>query len=257
MVQQAWPDLLRSRPGTSWGSHCNMTSHLPTLSIIIPALNEAEALPRLLERLAPARARGAEIIVVDGGSSDDSVALAEAAGARVIASERGRAQQLQAGIDASAGEALWLLHADSQIDPFSDQHIVWSLAEYGRLWGWFSLRLDSRQWLLRVVARAINIRSRLSGIATGDQGIFVLRRALDRIGGVPMQSLMEDVELCLRLKELGPPEVLLKRITTSARHWQRRGVLRTMLLMWRLRLAYALGADPADLALRYRASSGR
>ncbi len=234
-----------------------MTAHIPTLSIIIPALDEAEALPRLLEQLAPARERGAEIIVVDGGSQDDTVALAEAGGARVVQAERGRARQLQAGIDASSGEALWLLHADSDIDPFSDQHIVWNLAEYGRLWGWFSLRLASTQWLLRVVARAINVRSRLSGIATGDQGIFVLRTALARIGGLPMQPLMEDVELCVRLRELGPPQVLLKRITTSARHWQRRGVLRTMLLMWRLRLAYALGADPAALAERYRASSGR
>jgi len=233
-----------------------MADHVPTLSIIIPALDEAEALPRLLEQLAPARERGAEIIVVDGGSSDDTVALAEAAGARMVHAERGRAQQLQAGIDASAGEALWLLHADSDIDPFADQHIVWNLAEYGRLWGWFSLRLDSRQWLLRVVARAINIRSRLSGIATGDQGIFVLRAALERSGGVPMQPLMEDVELCVRLNELGPPQVLLKRITSSARHWQRRGVLPTILLMWRLRLAYAMGADPADLAKRYRVSSG-
>ena len=234
-----------------------MGSRVPTLSIIIPALDEAEALPRLLEQLAPARERGAEIIVVDGGSSDDTVTLAEAAGVRIVHAERGRARQLQAGIDVSSGEALWLLHADSSIDPFSDQHIVWNLSEYGRLWGWFSLRLDSRQWLLRVVPRAINIRSRLSGIATGDQGIFVLRSALARIGGVPMQPLMEDVELCIRLRELGPPQVLLKRITTSARHWQRRGVLRTIVLMWRLRLAYALGADPADLDQRYRASSGR
>lgn len=234
-----------------------MTSRVPTLSIIIPALDEAEALPRLLEQLAPARERGAEIIVVDGGSRDDTVALAAAGGARVVHAERGRASQLQAGVEASSGEALWLLHADSDIDPFSDQHIIWNLAEYGRLWGWFSLRLASGQWLLRVVARAINVRSRLSGIATGDQGIFVLRSALARIGGVPMQPLMEDVELCRRLKELGPPEVLLKRITTSARHWQRSGVLRTILLMWRLRLAYALGADPAELAQRYRASSGR
>jgi len=234
-----------------------MASNLPTLSIIIPVLDEAEILPRLLEQLAAARERGAEIIVVDGGSRDDSVALAEAGGAKVVHAERGRALQLQAGVDASSGEALWLLHADSDIDPLSDQHIVWSLAEYGRLWGWFSLRLASRSWLLRAVARAINVRSRLTGIATGDQGIFVLRSALLRIGGLPMQPLMEDVELCVRLKGLGPPQVLLKRITTSARHWQRRGVLPTVLLMWRLRLAYALGADPADLALRYRASSGR
>ncbi len=234
-----------------------MPPHVPSLSIIIPALNEAEALPRLLEQLAGARARGAEVIVVDGGSEDDTVARARAAGVTVIESGRGRARQLQAGVDASSGEALWLLHADSDIDPLSDQHITWGLAESGRLWGWFSLRLTGRHPLLRVVARAINVRSRLSGIATGDQGIFVLRRALGCICGVPQQPLMEDVELSVRLRDLSPPLVLLKRITTSARHWERRGVMRTILLMWRLRFAYALGASPEALADRYRASSGR
>ncbi|TVS14921.1 MAG: glycosyltransferase [Gammaproteobacteria bacterium] len=234
-----------------------MPLHVPSLSIIIPALNEAEALPRLLEQLAGARERGAEVIVVDGGSEDDSVAQARAAGVTVIEAGRGRARQLQAGVDASSGEALWLLHADSDIDPLSDQHIIWGLAESGRLWGWFSLRLTGPHPLLRVVARAINVRSRLSGIATGDQGIFVLRRALARICGVPQQPLMEDVELSLRLRELCPPLVLLKRITTSARHWERRGVLRTILLMWRLRFAYAMGVSTEVLAERYRASSGR
>ncbi len=234
-----------------------MTSKLSSLSIVIPALNEGEALPPLLEQLAGARERGAEVIVVDGGSEDDTVALARACGVRVIEAPRGRATQLQAGIDASAGEVLWLLHADSDIDPLSDQHILWGLAESGRPWGWFSLRLSGRHPLLRVVARMINVRSRLSGIATGDQGIFGMRWALERIGGVPQQALMEDVELSVRLRRIGPPLVLLKRITSSSRHWERRGVLRTILLMWRLRLAYAMGASTEVLAERYRAASGR
>lgn len=234
-----------------------MTTELPSLSIVIPVLNEAEALPPLLEQLAGARERGAEVIVVDGGSDDGTVAIARAAGVRVIEASRGRATQLQAGIDASAGEVLWLLHADSDIDPLSDQHMRWGLMESGRPWGWFSLRLSGRHPLLRLVARMINVRSRLSGIATGDQGIFVTRWALERIGGVPQQALMEDVELSVRLQRIGPPLVLLKRITSSSRHWERRGVLRTILLMWRLRLAYALGASPEVLAERYRAASGR
>lgn len=234
-----------------------MASRVPRLSVIIPVLDEAEALPRLLEQLEGARERGAEIVVVDGGSGDDTVAIARAAGVTVVESERGRARQLQAGVDATRGDALWLLHADSQVDPLSDQHIVWALAESGRLWGWFSVRIDSRNPVLRLVARLMNVRARLTCIATGDQGIFVLRRALARIGGIPDQPLMEDVELSSRLGELCPPLVLLKRVTTSARHWKRAGVLRTILLMWRLRLAYALGAPAENLAERYRASSGR
>jgi rSAM/selenodomain-associated transferase 2 len=222
--------------------------------VVIPALNEAEALPRLLPQLAPARSRGAEIVVVDGGSTDGTVAAAEAAGVRVVASAPGRARQLQAGIDASAGEALWLLHADSSIDPFSDQHLRWALANSGRPWGRFSVRLSGKHPLLRVVERAMNVRSRLTGIATGDQGIFLLRSALEASGGIPQQALMEDVELSRRLKRLAPPLCLWKRVTTSSRRWEAHGVLRTIVLMWRLRLAYFLGTDPETLAGRWRRS---
>lgn len=223
----------------------------PSLSIVLPVLDEAERLPRLLEQLVPARERGAEVVVVDGGSRDRSVALAEAAGVRVIRTGRGRALQMQAGVDASSGEAIWLLHADSDIDPFSDQHIVWALAETGRLWGRFSVRLAGRSPLLRLVGRSMNVRSRLTGIATGDQGIFVLREALERIGGIPRQALMEDVELSIRLRRICPPICLPKRITTSARRWEEQGVLRTIVLMWSLRLAYWRGVDPELLAERY------
>lgn len=231
-----------------------MSSQVPSLAIVIPALNEANRLPRLLEQLGPARQRGAEVVVVDGGSDDDTVALAQAAGVRVVSASPGRARQQQAGVDATLGEAIWLLHADSEIDPASDQHIIWALANSGRLWGHFSVRIDGRSPLLRLVARTMNLRSRLTGIATGDQGIFVLRRALSRVGGIPQQPLMEDVELSLRLRERCPPLCLLKRITTSGRRWQQHGVVRTMVLMWRLRLAYALGTPPARLARRYAAS---
>ena len=229
-----------------------MLAAAPSLTIVIPVLNEAERLPRLLRQLAGARERGSEVVVVDGGSTDGTVELAEVAGVTVIRAERGRARQLQAGVDASHGEALWLLHADSLIDPMSDQHIVWGLADSGRLWGRFSIRLSGSHPLLRVVERGMNLRSRLSGIATGDQGIFVERSALARIGGIPDQPLMEDVELSLRLKEICPPLCLLKRVTTSSRRWERHGVVRTILFMWRLRFAYAFGAAPEVLARRYQ-----
>lgn len=229
----------------------------PSLSIVIPALDEARQLPTLLRQLEGARSRGAEVLVVDGGSSDDTVALAEAAGVTVIRAPRGRARQLQAGVDASRGEAIWLLHADSDIDPLSDQHIVWALADSGRLWGRLSVRIGGNHPLLRVVGRAMNLRSRLSGMATGDQGIFVLRSALARIGGIPQQPLMEDIELSRRLKAICPPLCLPKRITTSGRRWLDQGVLRTILLMWSLRFDYWRGVDAGALAERYRRSDDR
>jgi rSAM/selenodomain-associated transferase 2 len=223
--------------------------------VVIPALDEAAALPSLLAQLEGARERGAEVLVVDGGSRDGTPGIARAGGARVIEAPRGRASQLRAGADAARGEVLWFLHADSDIDPLSDQHLLWALDDSCRLWGRFSVRLSGRHPLLRIVERAMNLRSRLSGIATGDQGIFVCREALHRIGGVPDLPLMEDIELSKRLKRLCPPLCLWKRVTTSSRRWERAGVLRTILLMWRLRLAYFLGADPARLALRYRSST--
>jgi rSAM/selenodomain-associated transferase 2 len=233
-----------------------MSIRPPSLSIVIPALNEGERLPALLEQLAGARERGAEVVVVDGGSTDGTRAAAEAAGVRVVDSAPGRARQLAAGVDATAGEAIWLLHADSSIDPLSDQHIVWALANAHRPWGRLSVRLDGDHPLLRVVERAMNLRSRLSGIATGDQGLFVTRALLARVGGVPQQPLMEDVELSRRLKAIAPPICLPKRITTSARRWERHGVLRTIALMWRLRLDYWRGVPPAVLERRWRASDG-
>lgn len=231
-----------------------MPSRPPSLSIVIPCLNEAESLPRLLAQLAAARERGAEVVVVDGGSSDGTARIAEEAGVQVIWSPEGRARQLQAGVDASRGEALWLLHGDSDVDPMSDQHVVWALSNTLRPWGRFSVRINGRHPLLRVVARMMNLRSRLTGIATGDQGIFVLRETLERVGGVPQLPLMEDVELSKRLNALCPPICLLKRVTTSGRRWEHHGVLRTIFLMWRLRFAYWRGVDAAELAPRYRVS---
>lgn len=231
-----------------------MPSRPPSLSIVIPCLNEAERLPQLLEQLAGARARGAEVVVVDGGSTDGTARIAEDAGVQVVWSPAGRARQLQAGVDATRGEALWLLHGDSDIDPMSDQHVIWALANTLRPWGRFSLRIDGRNALLRIVARMVNLRSRLSGIATGDQGIFVLREALERVGGIPQLPIMEDVELSKRLNASCPPICLLKRITTSGRRWEHHGVLRTILLMWRLRFDYWRGVEADTLARRYRSS---
>lgn len=222
-----------------------------TLSIIIPCLNEAGGIVAALERLQPLRRRGVEVIVVDGGSRDGSVALAAPLADRVLTAPRGRASQMNAGAAVAHGELLLFLHADCALPADGDRLIADGLRAGGKRWGRFDIRLAGAHPLLKIVAFMMNWRSRLTGIATGDQGIFVTRGLFADAGGFPAIPLMEDIALSKSLKTFGAPLCLRARITASGRRWDERGVLRTMLLMWRLRLAYFLGADPADLALRY------
>lgn len=224
----------------------------PRVSIILPALNEADALPATLRALAPGRAGGAEVIVVDGGSADETRALAEAGADRVLAGPRGRARQLNAGAGMATGEVLWFLHADTLAPADALDQIASGLAR-GRRWGRFDLRLSGRRrWSLRVVEQGINLRSRLQGLGTGDQGLFVERSLFEALGGFPDQPLMEDLELALRLRRrAGRPACPRGPLVTSSRRWETHGVLRTVFLMWRLRAAYALGADPRHLHRRY------
>lgn len=222
------------------------------LSIIIPVLNEVEAIAPLLARLAPLRARRAQIIVVDGGSSDASAAAAAPHADLVLHSRRGRAQQMNAGAACAAGEALLFLHADTCLPPEADRLVAQALAGPGGYdWGRFDVAIAGRHPALPLIAAMMNWRSRISGIATGDQALFVRRSSFERIGGFAPIALMEDIELSRRLKRLGRPACLRQRVTTSGRRWERHGVWRTVRLMWRLRLAYALGADPQALALQY------
>jgi len=218
------------------------------LSIVMPVLNEAAGIEAALRALAPLRTRGVEIIVVDGGSSDGTEALARALADRVLSAPRGRASQMNAGAAAAAGDALLFLHADTRLPDDADQLILDGLRR--RVWGRFDVRFDEGGWL-RLVALTMNLRSRLTGIATGDQAMFMTRAAFENAGGFPPIALMEDVALSARLKRLGRPLCLSARVTTSGRRWRRHGLLRTILLMWRLRLRYVLGADPARLARAY------
>lgn len=220
------------------------------LSIIVPALNESAHIGTLLADLAPERTKGHEIILIDGGSTDGTPALAAGAVDRLMEAPRGRATQLNAGARAAACAVLWFLHADSRVPPGSADALL-AACRTGARWGRFDVRLDGSHPLLRVVERGINWRSRLSGIATGDQGIFVTREAFDAVGGFPSIELMEDVALTKSLRRLARPACLTPPITTSGRRWEDKGVLRTILLMWRLRLAYAMGADPKALARHY------
>jgi rSAM/selenodomain-associated transferase 2 len=224
----------------------------PRLSIVVPALNEAEGIVETLATLGPLRARGHEVIVVDGGSADATAELARPLADRVLVAERGRARQQNAGAAAAAGDVLLFLHADTRLPPDADKLVLGGLERTGRGWGRFDVRLTGRHPMLRVVERMIGLRSRLSGIATGDQAMFVRRDWFRRAGGFPDLPLMEDVALSRALKRLGPPLCLRETVTTSSRRWERRGVFRTMLLMWRLRWSYWRGADPAVLAERYR-----
>lgn len=221
------------------------------LSIIIPVLDEAANIVAALEALAPLRARGAEVIVVDGGSADDTVALATPRADRVIASARGRATQMNAGAAVARGDILLFLHADTRLPSNADRLIVEGLAQSGGTWGRFDVAITGAHPLLAVVATAMNARSRLTGIATGDQAVFVTRQAFRAAGGFPEIALMEDIALSSRLKRISAPLCLAARVTTSGRRWEKRGVLRTIVLMWRLRAAYFFGAEPEELAKRY------
>ncbi|HKS87283.1 MAG TPA: TIGR04283 family arsenosugar biosynthesis glycosyltransferase [Pseudolabrys sp.] len=221
-----------------------------TLSIVVPVLNEADEIEAALVALANFRARGVEVIVVDGGSRDETARLAGPLADRVIAGPRGRALQMNAGAAVACGDTLLFLHADTRLPDDADVLLSGGLAQTGRIWGRFDVRIDDGP-VLRLVAGMMNLRSRISGVATGDQAIFVTRAAFDRVGGYPPISLMEDIALSARLKPLGPPLCLRAKARTSSRRWRRYGIMRTVFLMWRLRLAYFAGADPAHLAQRY------
>ena len=224
----------------------------PALSIVVPMLNEAAALPELIAHLSIWRERECEIVLVDGGSTDGSAQLARAAGVRVIDSARGRALQMNAGAALCRGEILLFLHADTRLPDAADVAVRCAMANADRHWGRFDVRIDGRPAMLRVVAAAMNLRSRLSGIATGDQAIFVRRALFEAVGGVPELALMEDIELCTRLRRHTRPVSLRERVRTCGRRWEQRGVWRTIVLMWRLRWAYWRGVPAERLAEAYK-----
>ncbi len=223
----------------------------PTLSLIIPTLNEAETLDAVLADLQGLRRNGVEVIVVDGGSRDDTAARAAPLAERVLGSPAGRAVQMNAGARAARSARLLFLHADTRLPENADGLIDAALSG-GRCWGRFDIRLEGRHRLLPVIATAMNLRSRLTGIATGDQALFMTRAAFDAVGGFPDQPLMEDIEMSRRLKRLSPPACLRQRVTSSGRRWERQGAWSTIWLMWRLRFRYWRGESPQSLAQEYR-----
>ncbi|MDP3287124.1 MAG: TIGR04283 family arsenosugar biosynthesis glycosyltransferase [Methyloversatilis sp.] len=221
------------------------------LSVVLPVLNEAATIGDALSRLPSADACDVEIIVADGGSRDETVAIAQAHGARVVRSLRGRALQMNIGAQVASGDVLLFLHADTELPPDAVELIDRLIAD-GAQWGRFDVRIDGRHPLLAVIATMMNLRSRLTGIATGDQAIFCSRGLFDSLDGYAPIALMEDIDFSTRARSRSRPACLSARVTTSGRRWERRGVLRTIMLMWRLRLRYFFGADPRDLARDYR-----
>jgi rSAM/selenodomain-associated transferase 2 len=221
------------------------------LSIVVPALSEAPRIVAALEALQPLRRQGHEVIVVDGGSTDGTLELARPLADRAFASAPGRARQMNAGAKAATGETLLFLHADSTL-PAEAARAVAEALDGGRRWGRFDVTLSGRARTLMLVAAMMNVRSRWTGIATGDQGIFVERALFEDMGGFPDIPLMEDIALSKALKrKTGRPAALRSRVVASGRRWERHGPWKTIFAMWRLRLEYALGADPAALARRY------
>ena len=224
----------------------------PRLSIIMPVLDEAAGLAQTLSALMPLRAQGAELIVVDGGSRDAGVAIADGNCDQLLHSGRGRARQMNAGAAVAGGEVLLFLHADTRLPDDALLQIERGIAATGRRWGRFDIRLSGAQPLLRVVEWSMNRRSRWTGIATGDQAMFVTRACFTAVGGFPDLALMEDLALSRRLKRETRPLCLAGPVVSSSRRWEEGGIVRTIVLMWRLRLAWFLGASPERLARRYR-----
>jgi rSAM/selenodomain-associated transferase 2 len=221
------------------------------LSIVMPALNEAAGIAHTLSRLQRLRARGHEVIVVDGGSTDATPALAAPLADRVLRTPRGRARQMNEGARHARGDVLLFLHADTRLPDDADGAILDGLACSGRAWGRFDVAIEGNHPLLRVISAAMNLRSRVSAVCTGDQAIFVERSRFEAVGGFPPIALMEDIALSKRLRRGSRPLCLRARAVTSGRRWEERGVWRTMALMWWLRLRYFLGASPERLRRVY------
>jgi rSAM/selenodomain-associated transferase 2 len=221
----------------------------PTLAVVIPTLNEEDVLARTL---CAARQPGVELVVADGGSRDGTLGVARRLADRVLEAARGRASQMNAGAEAARADALLFLHADTLLPPAYATAVARALADPAIVGGRFDVALDADGLAYRVIGRMISARSRLTRVATGDQAIFVRRAVFARLGGFPPIPLMEDVAFCRALKRAGRIACLRETVRTSARRWQRDGVVRTVVLMWGLRAAYYAGVSPARLARTYR-----
>ncbi len=221
------------------------------VSIVIPVLNEAEHIANALDSLSSYRSEGHEIIVIDGGSNDNTVSIAEQYADKVLRSEAGRAIQMNYGIDVAQGDVLLFLHVDTRLPDDAISKII-SAIEDGFFWGRFNVRLSGNRFIFRIIERMMNMRSCVTGVATGDQAIFISRESIDIVGDYPQLPLMEDIVFTKRLRNLGWPACIRCQVVTSSRRWEDKGVFRTMLLMWRLRLLFFMGVPAEKLAKQYQ-----
>jgi len=221
------------------------------VSIIIPVLNEAEHIADTLKSLDAYRRQGHEVIVIDGGSNDDTVSITQQYADKVLHSDAGRAIQMNSGIDEAMGDALLFLHADTRLPGDAVSKVI-NAIEDGYFWGRFNVRLSGKHFMFRIIERMMNMRSCITGVATGDQAIFVGLESIEIVGTYPQLPLMEDVVFSKRLRKLGWPACIKQQVVTSSRHWEDKGILRTMLLMWRLRLLFFLGVSADKLARQYQ-----
>ncbi len=221
------------------------------ISIIIPVLNEAGQIIDTLKSLEHYRQQGHEVIIVDGGSSDGTLAVAEPFVDTTLSCKAGRAVQMNQGIAAAKGDVLLFLHADTQLPADAISSMI-AVIEDGYFWGRFNVRLSGNHLMFRLIERLMNLRSCITGVATGDQAIFVSRESIDIIGDYPQLPLMEDVVFSKKLRSLGWPACIKRQVVTSSRRWEEQGILRTMLLMWRIRLLFFLGVSADKLAKQYK-----
>ncbi len=229
------------------------------LSVIMICLNEGDNVRRSLQALSGWRERGAEIIVVDGGSRDDTIAQVTPLADGVIETPKGRAHQLNAGAAVARGRILMFLHADTLAPTDGDLIVQQAIAPPTTLysptslaWGRFDVRIQGQSLWLGLVATLMNLRSRLTGIATGDQALFMTREAFDMVGGFAQQPLMEDIEICKQLRQLSKPICLRDKVITAGRRWDTKGVWRTIFLMWSLRWRYWRGESAESIAQDYQ-----
>ncbi|PHQ24780.1 glycosyl transferase [Marinobacter guineae] len=222
-----------------------------SLSVIIPVWMEAASITDTLLALQPIRAQGHEVIVVDAGSSDGTAELARPLCDRVVVSDKGRAVQMNAGATVARGNLFLFLHADTRLPDNALDHIA-EFARSRHAWGRFNVRLSGQQPVFRMIAWFMNQRSRLTGICTGDQAMFVRRDAFEAFAGFHPMPLMEDVEFSRRLCLVSRPFCIKEPVVTDSRRWQKHGVWRTIFLMWQLRWRYWRGESPESLAQIYR-----
>ncbi|MBI2361750.1 MAG: TIGR04283 family arsenosugar biosynthesis glycosyltransferase [Deltaproteobacteria bacterium] len=219
------------------------------ISVIVPVLNEEKTIAATLDRLRPLKPE--EIIVVDGGSTDRTPDILNGADIKVIASPSGRAEQMNRGAAAATGDLLLFLHADTALPPTAMSDIRSAMQDHRCVGGRFDIELDGRRWMFRLIGSLISLRSRLTRVATGDQGIFVRRKVFETLGGFPRIPLMEDIAFSLMLKRYGQVACLRSRVITSSRRWEKEGVWRTILRMWILRLLFRAGIPPLGLKRYY------